>query len=297
MAEGIGESDIAGINVREFLTGFEDEDVVLKKLARQTSTPTRQFVWMQKTAGYISPATTTGQTLNLIVNSGQRGLSPVVEQTFTRNTSNVRDYANVSELITQSDEKDVTVDILGIMIRDAQIAIASQVDTRIYNIGTENLSPSNILSTAATADGWDDAVTGNPILDLLTGIQKIRAQRYVISKQRKGVLYINSIEHKNLMNYLISVKGSSVPSTASDLLVQGAVMEILNLDVVVSENATTDYAWIFIPGVTVAWTTFIGLSSEVEKIVGKGKKVHVWEEGEATLENPKSSHLTTDTVV
>ena len=74
-------------------------------------------------------------------------------------------------------------------------------------------------------------------------------------------------------------------------------MEILNLDVIVSENATTDYAWMFIPNVTVAWTTFIGLSSEVEKIVSKGKKVHVWEEGEATLENPKSSHLTTDTVV
>ena len=297
MAEGIGESDIAGINVRDFLTGFEDEDVVLKKLARQTNTPTRQFVWMQKTAGYISPVTTSGQTLNLTVHAGQRGLSPVVEQTFTRNTSNAIDYSSVSELITQSDEKDVTVDILGIMIRDSQIAVASQVDTRIYNVGTESLSPSNILSTAATADGWDDAVTGNPILDLLTAIQKIRANRYIISASRKGVLYINSIEHKNQMNYLITVKGSSVPSTASSLLVAGAVMEILNLDVVVSENATTDYAWVFIPNVTVAWTTFIGLSSEVEKIVGKGKKVHVWEEGEATLENPKSSHLTTDTVV
>ena len=297
MAEGIGESDIAGINVRDFLTGFEDEDVVLKKLSRAAKTSTRQFVWMQKTAGYISPQTTSGQTLNLVVNAGQRGLSPVVEQTFTRNTSNVGDYSAVSELITQSDEKDVTVDILGIMIRDAQISVASQVDTRIYNVGTESLSPSNILSTAATADGWDDSVTSNPILDLLTAIQKIRANRYIISASRKGVLYINSIEHKNLMNYLITIKGSSVPSTASSLLVAGAVMEILNLDVVVSENATTDYAWVFIPNVTVAWTTFIGLSSEVEKIVGKGKKVHVWEEGEATLENPKSSHLTTDTVV
>lgn len=297
MAEGIGESDIAGINVRDFLTGFEDEDIVLKSLCRQTSTPTRQFVWMQKTAGYISPAATTGQTLNLINNSGQRGLSPVVEQTFTRNTSNVMDFSAVSELITQSDEKDVTVDILGIMIRDPQIAVASQVDVRIYNIGTEDLSPSNILSTAATADGWDDAVTGDPILDALTGIQKIRAQRYIISASRKGVWYMNSIEHKNLMQYLISVKGSSIPSTSSTLLVNGAVMEILNLDIVVSENATTDFAWMFIPNVTVAWTKFMGLSSEIEKIVGKGKKVHVWEEGEATLENPKSSHLTTDTVV
>jgi hypothetical protein len=297
MAEGLGTDTVAGINVREFLTGFEDEDVVLKKLARQASTPTRQFVWMQKTAGYISPVTTTGQTLNLIVNSGQRGLSPIVEQTFTRNTSNVKDYAATTELITQSDEKDLTVDYLGIIMRDAQIAVSSQVDVSIYNVGTESLSPSNILSTASVADGWDDAVTGNPILDILTGLQKIRAQRYIISATRKGALYINSIEHKNLMNFLISVKGSSLGEMPSSLLVQGAVMEILNLDVIVSENATTDYAWMFIPNVTVAWTTFIGLSSEVERIVGKGKKVHIWESGLATLENPKSSHLTTDTVV
>jgi hypothetical protein len=236
-------------------------------------------------------------TLNLIVGAGNRGVSPVVEQSFTRNTSNVVDYSAVTELITASDEKDVTVDILGIMMRDTQIAVASQVDRAIYNVLTENLTPSNILTTASTQDGWDDAVSGNPILDLLVGIQKIRAQRYVISAQRKGALYINSIEHKNLMNYLISVKGSSIPSTASNLLVAGAVMEILNLDVIVSENATTDYALIFIPGVSAAWTTFIGLSSEVEKIVGKGKKVHITESGLATLENPKSVHLITDTVV
>lgn len=297
MAEGLGQSDIAGINVQEFVTGFRDEDVVLKSLCRASSTPTRQFVWFQKTAGYISPATTTGQTANLIANTSSRAISPVVKQTWTRNTSYVRDYTAVTELITKSDEKDTAVDILGTMIKDSITAVASQVDTRIYNVGTESLTPVNILTTAATADGWDDESTGNPIKDALTGIRKIRQNRYVISATQKGVWYINSIEHENLMHFLISVKGSSIPTTASSLLVKGAVMEMLNLDIIVSENATTDYAWMFIPGVTCAWTSFIPLSSEVEVIVGKGKKVHVWEEGEATLENPKSSHLTTDTVV
>src|SRR4030042_3079063 len=147
MAEGIGESDIAGIHVRDFLTGFADEDNVLKSLCRQSTVPNRSFVWMQKTAGYVSPASTTGMTLNLIDNAGQRGVSPVVEQTFTRNTSNVMDFSAVSDLITNSDEKDVTVDILGIMIKDVLDANASRVDTRIYNVGTESLSPSHILST------------------------------------------------------------------------------------------------------------------------------------------------------
>ncbi len=296
MADGIGQVDLAGINVQEFVTGFADEDTVLKALCRQSETPSRQFVWFQKTAGYVSPATTSGMTANLIANTTNRALSPVAEQTWTRNTSYVRDYTVVSELITMSDEKDTRVDILGTMIKDLIAGVASQVDVRIYNVGTESLSPSNILSTAATGTGWDDTTNGNPILDMLVGIRKIRQNRYVISKQQKGSLYINSIEYQHLMNYLITIKGSSVPQFASELLVKGAVMEILNLDVIVSENATTDYAWIFIPGVTVAWNKFLGISSEVEKIAGKGKKVHVWEEGEATLENPKSSHLTTDTI-
>lgn len=296
MADGIAQADIAGIVVQDFVTGFADEDVVLEKLCRSSSTPTRQFVWFQKTSGYVSPATTTGVTRNLIANTSNRAVSPVAQPTFARMTSNVRDYSVVSELITKSDEKDTAVDILGIMIKDLITAVASQKDVRIYNVGTESLSPSNILTTAATGTGWDDTTNGNPILDLLVAIRKIRQYSYVISSSQKGVLYINSIEYQNLMNFLITVKGSSIPQYASDLLVKGAVMEILNLNVVVSENATTDYAWVFIPNVTVCWTNFLDLSSEVEVITGKGKKVHVSCSGEATLENPKSSHLITDTV-
>lgn len=74
-------------------------------------------------------------------------------------------------------------------------------------------------------------------------------------------------------------------------------MELLGLNVVVSENATTDYALVFIPNVSVAWKQFTPLTSEVEKAVGLGKYIHVWEEGEALLENPKSVCLITDTVV
>lgn len=295
MADGIGEADLGGIKVNEFVTGFADEGLVLKSLCRQRKSNNDEFVWFQKTAGYVTPATTSGMTTNLI-NTASRGISVVAEQTFTRNTSHTKDFSVVSELITMKDEKNTPIDVLGIFIKDLITAVKSQVETRIYNVGTESLSPSNILTTAATGTGWDDTTNGNPILDILTAIQKIRAYGYIISKKNKGVLYINSIEYKHLMFFLISTKGSSIPQYASDLMVEGAVMEILNLDVVVSENATTDYAWTFIPGITVAWTEQVALTSEVEKVVGKGKKVHVWESGEATLENPKSSHLTTDTI-
>lgn len=295
MADGIGEADLGGIKVNEFVTGFADEGLVLKQLLRQRTSDSREFIWFQKTTGYVSPVTTSGMTTNL-VNTTSRGISAVAEQTFTRNTSHVKDFSVVSELITYSDERDTPIDILGILVKDLITSVSSQAEVRCYNVLTESLSPSNIQTTAAVGTGWDDATNGNPIRDILTGRRKIRQYGYIISKAQKGVLYINSIEDEHLNFFLISTKGSSIPQYSSDLMVKGAVMEILNFDVVVSENATTDYALQFIPQISAAWTQHIGLSSEIEKISGKGKKVHVWEAGEATLENPKSVHLITDTI-
>lgn len=74
-------------------------------------------------------------------------------------------------------------------------------------------------------------------------------------------------------------------------------MEILGNRVIVSQNATTDNALQFIPNVSVAWKSFGDLKSEVMTDPGIGKKVRVWQWGEGLLENPKSVHQITDTVV
>ena len=293
MADGAGQADIRGIDIQKFLTGFADEDTILKGLCRTAPTSAREIRWYQKTAGFVQPVTTTAITGNLLANTAPKALAPITRQTVTRNTSYIRKYYTVSETISSEDEKDNDVDILMTMVRDLLKGVASQIDTRIYNVGTESLSPVNINTAAATGTGWDDTTNGNPLLDIMVGMQKIRSNRY---NPLGGVLYINSIEHKNLLNYLITVKGSSIPAFSSQKVVEGKVMEILGLNVIVSENATTDYAWIFIPQTTLAWKNFTSLTSEVERLPGIGKRIHVWEEGEALLENPKSSHLITDTV-
>lgn len=295
MADTQGQIDIRGIDVQKFLTGFADEDTILKKMCRMAKTNSREIRWFQKTAGYVSPTTTTGITSNFGTNKGFGSMAPVVNQSFTRNSSYVRKYYIKSEIISLEDERDTDVDVLAVTLRDLLRAIASQVDTRIYNVLTESLSPSTINTIAATDDGWDDAATGNPILDILRAKQTIRSYRY--DPNQNGVLYINSIEEKNLLNYLISVKGSSIPGLSSATVDGKRLTEILNLKVIVSENATTDYALIFLEGISAAWKQFMPLSSEVEKITGTGKVVHVWEEGEALLENPRSVCLITDTVV
>jgi hypothetical protein len=289
-----GEQNIRGIDIDKLAKGFADEVLVLKHHVTVSTTSAREIRWYQKTSGFLDSVDTTAITGSQIANTSFRSLPVVVEQSWTRQTSYIRKYFVESPLISEEDIKDTDIDILATNIRDLVRAVANQVDTRIFNVLSESLSPSNILTTAATADGWDDASTGNPILDIMVGNQKIRAQGY---DAKEVVLYINSIEHKNLLNYLINVKGSSIPSFSSQKVMTGVVMEILGNQVIVSENATTDYALQFIPNRSCTWKQFMPITSVVVAEPGIGRKIRVWEEGEALLTDPKSVHLITDTVV
>lgn len=204
-----------------------------------------------------------------------------------------------SPTIAIEDINDSDIDILATNVRDLVRAVSHQVDKRIYNVVSDTVTAvpgdgGNVQTVAATADGWDDVQTGNCILDLLNAKQMIRAYGY---NPEGAILLINSIEHKNLLNFLISVKGSSIPSFSSGLTQNGVVMELLGLNVVVSELATTDYAVVFVPNRAATWKSFVPITSVVIDDPGIGKKIRVFEEGEAILTDPKAVVVITDTVV
>jgi len=289
-----GESGIRGLNIDKLAKGFADEALVLKKFVSVSKTAAREIRWYQKTAGFLDSVDTSGITASQIANTSYKSVPVVVEQSWTRKSSYVRKYFVESPTISEEDIRDSDIDVLATNVRDLVLAVLNQVDTRIFNVLTEDLSPSNINTTVATADGWDDTATGDPILDIETAKQKIRANRY---NPMGAILYINSIENKNLINYLINVKGSSIPSFSSERVKDGVVMEILGINVVVSENATTDYALMFIPKRAITWKDFTPLKTAIIHDPGIGKKIRVCEEGEAILTDPTAVHLTTDTVV
>ena len=107
---------------------------------------------------------------------------------------------------------------------------------------------------------------------------------------------MNPTEHKHLLQYLISVKGSSIPSFSSEKVRSGVVMELLGLSVVVTTTAVTDSVIVFIRNRTVTWKEFMPMRSVVIDDPGIGKKIRVWAEGVALLTDPKSAHLITDTI-
>ena len=301
MADSSGQAEIRGIDIDKLAKGFADEASLLKQFVTKSSTKAREIRWYQKTSGFLDSTDTTAITLSQIANVSERSLPVVVEQSWTRNTSYVKKFFVESPTISDEDIKDSDIDILATNVRDLVRAVANQVDIRIYSVIIEAAAatpttpnPTNTLTTAATADGWDDDVTGNPIKDIMTGNRKIRAQGYDTSSI---VLYINPIEHENLLNYLINVKGSSIPSFSSEKVKSGVLMELLGNRVVVSQNATTDYALQFIPQRSATWKSFMPITSVVMSDPGVGKKIRVWEEGECLLTDPKSVHQITDTAV
>ncbi len=289
MADQAAQADIRGMDIEKAIKGFADEENVLKQYLNVTSTKNREIRWFQKTAGFLDSTDTTGITASQIANTSSKSRPVVVGPSFTRNTSYVRKYMVESEWLSDEDVRDTDVDLLATTIRDLVRAVARQVDARIY---TELSTGTGVQTGASTQDGWDDTATGNPILDLATIRQAFRAYGY---KPEGAILAMNSIEEKNLINYLISVKGSSIPSFASMKVATAEVTEIMGFKVIVADHYTTDQVLAFVPNCA-TWKTFSPLQSAIiiEPLIGK--KVRISEEGEILLTDPKACYLLTDTV-
>jgi hypothetical protein len=295
MADTSAEADIRGINIDKLVKGFADEQYVFKNFVTVSKTSAREIRWYQKGVSYnanISAPTTTGITTSGIANTSFGSLPIVAEQKWTRNTSHVRKYFVESPWITIEDINDSDVDVLATNVRDLVRAVASQVDQRIYNIITESQSPSLINTAGASGTGWDDATNGNPIADILTGTQNIRSNGYDTSNY---VIAMDSLAHKQLMVFLITTKGSSIPNFSSEQVNKSVVMNLLGGSVLVSENVVTDSVALWIPNRAASWKSFMPMMSAIKTEEGIGKKIRVWEEGEAILTDPKAVHLITDT--
>ena len=292
MADTSAQAEIRGIDIDKLAKGFADEESIFKSFCVVTPTKAREIRWYQKTAGYLDSTDTTGITASQIANVSQKARPVVVEQSWTRSTSYVRTYFVESPLLSNQDIKDFDIEILAKNVRDLVRAVANQVDARIYDIMTESQTAVNILTTASTA-GWDAGSGQDIIKDLMVGKRKIRAERY---NPEGAVLFLTPADHQAMLVWLISTKGSSIPSFASEKIKSGIVMEILGLNVVVSANVVADSCAIVIPQRACTWKTFVPITSVTINDPGIGTKIRVWEEGEAILTDPKAVHLTTNTV-
>ena len=298
MADASGQADIRGIDIDRLVKGFAEEENVFKKFVVNSQTSAREIRWYQKTSGFLDTPDTSGITTSHISNNASGALPFVAEQSWTRNTSYVKKFFVESPLFSIEDLKDSDVDLLATNVRDLVRAVQRKQDLRIYSVITEASAatptipnPTNVNTAAATA-AWDAASGQDPIDDILLGKQKIRVAGY---DPEGSVLLMNPIEHRFLLDYLINTKGSSIPQFSSEKVRDGVVMEILGCNVLVSENATTDYVIQWIPDRSATLKTFMPITSAIMDDPGIGKKVRVWIESECLLTDPKSVNVITNT--
>ncbi len=282
-ADTAGQVDIRGIDIDKLAKGFADEENVFKKFINVTATSSRLIRWYQKTAGFLDTSDTTGITASQIDFVAEKALPPVLQQTWTRNESSVKKFMAESEWLSEEDIRDSDIDILATTVRDIVRAVERRVDKRIYDIITESGAPVNILSNLAIAN-WSDTTNGDPIRDLLSGAALIRGQSYEINNL---VLALNPKDYKNLLGWLISTKGSSIPAFASDKVESGVLMNLLGNKVVVNENVSGANAVQFVQGRIATWKSFMPVTARTIEEPLIGTKIRVAEEGECLLTDPK----------
>lgn len=292
------EADIRGIDIDKLVKGFGELLPTFKNYVNKSKTSAREIRWFRKgislatAMNALDTTTTTAITGSMMNNVPFKARPQVVEQAWERQTSYIRKFFVESPMISIEDIKDNDVDILAGNVKELVKAVNFKVDRRIYDVLTEastsgTPNPTNVNTTAATA-GWSTTATCNPILDLLNAKQEIYAAGY---DPEGAICLMNQAEHKSLLNFLISVKGSSIPAFATEKARSGVVMELLGLKIVVSPQATADWVITFVPSQAVTWKSFVPLTSVVIDEPGIGKKIRVWEEGEGLLTDPLAVHV------
>lgn len=285
MADTIEMQDIRGLDIDKAVKGFALSEYVFKNLVTVSSLAGDSLRWYQETAADL-----TATTPSVVSNISPLSTFPILEVSWTRNTSYVRKYA-AEGFLSMEDIKSADIDVLARTLLRLTRAVVKQVDTRIYNVltDTQNLA----YSGGATGTGWDDTTNGNPILDIMSGAATISAADY--NPYNGGVILMDPKNHKDLLNYLITVKGSSIPSLSSQKAESGRVMNLLGFDIIVSTNVVADSVWMGLPKRACTWKSFQDTTSRVIEEPGIGSKIRVWELGEAILTDPQAGYLITDT--
>ena len=297
--DGSAEKDIRGLDIDKLVKGFGELIPTFKNLVLSAKTSSREMRWYRKgltLATAMNPLdtqTTQGVTASMMNNTAFKSRPFVVEQKWERQTDHVKKFFVESPWNSLEDIKDSDIDVLGGNIKELVRAVLFKVDRRIFDVLTEATTsgtpnPSTVNTTAAIA-GWSTVATANPVLDLLNAKMEIGDAGY---EAEGAFCLMTPLENKSLLNDVIGVKGSSIPSFATEKIKSGVVMNLLGLKLVVSTNAKDDFVITFIKS-AVTYKTFLPLTSAILTDEGIGKKIRVWEEGEAILTDPLSVHILT----
>ena len=234
MVETAGQALIRGINIEKGAIAEFEEALIFKPLISGKPTKSREIKFFRKTTGYLT-LTAPAKLSNIAP-----GARPFVAETsWTPATEFTIKYMFDSPMINMEDESDSEVNVFRDNAKDNSESIANDVDSDIFNVFTENQTVVNINAVAANAT-WGAASGQDPFEDIMQAKMEIRQQTK--RSIRNGVLLLNAQGEKELLVWLVTTKGSSVPNFASEKVGTGSIDNFAGLKVVVSENVVATFA-------------------------------------------------------
>lgn len=283
----VEEANIRGLDIDKTVKGFALVEYIFKSAVTVSSISADSIRWYQETAA--DPTANTALGLK-VANKATYALPFTLEHSWTRNTSYVKEYM-AEGTISEMDIMSADIDVLARTLLRLTRAVVKQVDTDIYNVITENQSASNINTVASTA-AWDAASGQDPIEDILDAMRTIEQNNYSTSNLE---IWLSPLDKKNLLTWLITTKGASIPRFASDKVESGVIMEFLGAKLRVSPNVVADSAVVLNPKQACTFKQHTDTTSRIIEEPGISKKIRVWERGIALLTDPKAVCLITNT--
>lgn len=289
MADSVGMADLRAENVSKVVTGFALQEYRLKQICMISSSTSWKESYFQETAADL-----TGGTGNAVKGIPRLASFPYGEVTWTKKSSYQEKYG-MEGVISYEDwlANDVPA-IARTLLRIAR-AVAKSVDTEIWNVLTENVTPSTINTVAITAGSeWDSATIANrdPIQDILNAIKMISIDNYD-PLAGNGMLLLSPTDFANLMGNP-NVRNAGQFYT-SDVTRNGKIGRLLGLNVVVSNVVTADYAAVVIAKEAATWQAAVPLTVVTIEDPGIKWTVRAWELGVTQLTNPEAVCLLTNT--
>jgi hypothetical protein len=215
---------------------------------------------------------------------------PYGEASWTKVSALIEKYG-MEGMISYEDSKLNNIPMIQRTILRIGRAVARAVDSQIESV--MNASYGNTFAITA-GNEWDSATVANrdPVFDILTGIQMLRADN-IDALNGNGYLVVNGTDYPNLISNSKVMNNPTFKS--ADVVANGVVGEICGLKIMVTEVVTADQAYVVVAKEAVTWKEATPLTVMQIEDAGIKTTIRAFELGVCQMTSPNAVCKITNT--
>lgn len=206
---------------------------------------------------------------------------PQVRPTWEEVSSRVEKYG-AEDNVFYEDELTNDIDVIARTLYKITEAITKAVDDAIWNVLTENETPSSIQTVLiAQTKHWNGA-SAAIINDIMTARQKIAIYNYDSSNV---TLFVSPQGHTDLVTYL-AARGAQFPTIGESMATNGRVGKVAGADIVVSNSVAASWALMVVNKIAATWREVEPLKTETTRDPFKSTRIRASCMGVCQLTDP-----------